>query len=487
MAKYGVYILLFFFVSACTVGPDYKRIETAADRSAGYINASDENKKHFTMSKWWERIGDPLLDTYVEQLLGQNLALKEAGERMIQARERVNTERGGYFPTLSADGSASRSFSPGLDDSFGQTERVYTTSYEAGLNTSWEIDLFGKIRRSVASAEAGFEATVYDREALIHALIADMLNRRIAIAVNKNLLDFAKKNAENRKQIHDLVKRRYDLGVGGTTLADVYLAEENYTTVRAEIHEFERLLADETYRLDLLLGQPPGTTDPLQSDFPLLPPPLDVPVRLPADLLDRRPDLKASELRVKSETADIGVAVADLYPSLSLGGSIGFTGNGTNNLFTAEQLAGSIFASVMTRIFEGGALRANIRIQASEARELAAVYANDVLEAMREVETALKAEQELDRELGNTQRSVDALRRAEQISEDRYVRGIQTLRDLLDTQQRRYSAEQNLLRTQQEKWNTRVSLYLALGGDWLGNPSDPDLESAPQSEEKPTS
>jgi len=241
------------------------------------------------------------------------------------------------------------------------------------------------------------------------------------------------------------------------------------------------------------LGQAPGTLNPIASDFPMIAPPVDVPICLPADLLDRRPDLRAAELRVKAANADIGVAIADLYPSLSLGGSIGFNGSDTNNLFNADRLAGAILASVTARIFEGGALRANIDLQKSEARELAAGYTEDVLNAMREVETSLKAERELAAEIKQAMISEDALRKAEDITNKRYIRGIESLNDYLDAQQEYYAAQQNLISVQAQKWNTRTALYLALGGDWFGKvPSvgcgyardeDDDLERQDDGEE----
>lgn len=470
-------IFLMFFVfllGACSFGPEFMRPFSAAKDAPGFANTlaldSDQSK---STKHWWRRINDPLFNQYVEQLLNENLELQEAGERVIQAQERRNIARGGFFPTLGGTGNASRSFASGQSggssfSNFLSADRFYTNSVAAELNASWELDLFGRLRKSLESADAGFEANLYDREALAHSLIAALLNRRVAIAVNKNLLKLAQDNAENRKTIYSLVKRRYDLGTQGTSLTDVLLAEENYTTVQADTHQYERLVAEEIYQLDVLLGQVPGTTDIRSNTFSLLTPPLDVAVCLPADLLDRRPDLRAAELRVKAANADIGVAVADLYPTLSLGGTLGFSGDSTRNLFTADQLAGSILGSITARLFEGGSLRANIRLQESEARELAAGYAGDVLEAMREVETALNAETTLASQLRQQTRSLEALRLAEQASQERYLRGVLTLRDYLDTQQRRYTSEQNLLITQQAKWNTRVTLYLALGGDWLG-------------------
>lgn len=458
-------------LSSCAGGGAISLPLFGLNASSQYINASEalDGKSTPKMAEWWTRIDDPLLAGYVQKLLADNLSLAQASERTIQARENVNIQTGSYFPQISGDVSASRSFTPGA------AKRVFTNNYSAGLDTSWEIDLFGKIRNSAGSARYNFDASLYDLEALKHSLIADLTKRRIGVSVQKRLLDLARQNTENRKSFYALVKRRYDLGAQGVSSSDVFLAEDNYTSVQADIFQFERRLAEESYMLDVLLGEMPGTTDPYATEFPMIVPPLDIPVCLPADLIDRRPDLKAAELRLEARKADIGVAVADLYPSVSLGGSAGFTGDTTNNLFTAEQLAGSILGNIVTRIFEGGRLRANIRLQESEAREMAASYAENILNAVREVETSLKADQELAKELQSTKKSVQALQNAVKISGERYSRGIETLQNLLDTEQRSYLQAQEYILTQQARWNARIDLYLALGGDWFGDNRNADV------------
>ncbi len=454
-------------LSACAVGPDYLRPTHDAQRISSYLNEPDVTASEFSISRWWERIDDPLLTSYIDQLFQENLALEQGAERVIQAQEQVNIAGGSFFPTLGVDLGASRNFSSANSfNTAGSGGRTYVTSYNADVSSSWQIDLFGRLRRSLQSAKANFEASQYDQQALVHSLIAELVTRRVSIATNQHRLELAKNNVENRKGTYDLVKNRYNLGVMGTSAADVYLAEENYRTVQGDMHAFERALSEDVYRLDVLLGQIPGTTDPFKTVFPLLPSPLDVAVCVPAALVDRRPDLRASELRLAAATANIGVAVADIYPSLNLGASIGFSGNDFGNLFRADQLAGTILGNLTARLFEGGRLKANIRLKESLAREQAAGYAEDILNALREVETALKSETELQSELTYTMQSVDALRRAEEISKDRYLRGILTLQSFLDIQQRRYSIEQGLLGIQQEKWNARIALYLALGGDW---------------------
>ncbi len=465
-------LLFFFFMAACTLRPEFTRPDLLTDQNRVFVNAGDEQNHRYSMEKWWERLNDPVINSYIDRLLTHNLTLKQASERVIQARERYHLQQGQRYPGLSVNVGATRSFTP--TNSFAissvaggtETRRIYNTNLSADISVAWQEDLFGRIQSSINAAEAGLLASEYDREAIEHTLIADLLLRRVSIAINTELLELAMNVSENQQLLFDIVKRRYDLGTVNTGLVDVYLAEENTRSVEADIPVFERQLSSDQYQLDVLLGDVPGTTSISGVSFPLMPPPRDVQACLPIDLLDRRPDLKAAELRVKAADAEIGVALADLYPGLNLGASLGVNGDDIGNLFTPEQLAGSILANLTSRLFEGGRLRANIRLQESEAREFSARYADSVLNALREVETALKAEQELQKELVLQQQSINAVRRAEQLSQARYQQGIESLRQYLEVQQRRYLIEQNWLKLQQQVWANKINLYLALGGDW---------------------
>lgn len=468
---------LALLTAGCVVGPVAERPALPAPLPENFVNASAPSAREpddATMPRWWERIEDAAFSAHAALLLSENLDLREAHERVTQARERLNIQRGDNSPVVSLEADAARGFTGD-----GNGGRDYANNYSADLNVSWTIDLFGRRRRGIEASEATFLSTAAEHEALTHTLIAELLNRRVAIAVNGRLLALAEQNAANRALLHDIVQRRYRLGADGTALSDVYLAEENVSTVQADIPNYRRLLAEDLYRFDLLLGRAPGVTRMDAAAFPLPVPPSAPPVAVPAALLDRRPDLRASELRARAATANVGVAIADLYPQLTLGGSIGVAGDSLDNLFSAEQLAGSLLGGITQRLFSGGALRANVRLQEAAARELAARYANDVLDALREVETALKADAELDRQLAAQTRSLEALRAAERLSETRYRSGIIPLQALLDVQQRRYFAEQSWLLTQQLRWTARISLHLALGGDWTDTQSGLEPSAAP--------
>ena len=164
-------------LSACALGPDFMRPLTAGDEQDQFLNEAQTPENPQSMNAWWTRINDPLLDTYINDLLAQNLSLKQASERVIQAAERTDIERSALFPNLSGGGSGSRQFTPGSSFNNGllTSDRIYTNNVNVGLDAAWEIDLFGRIRRSTESARAAFRASIYDREALAHSLIADVL------------------------------------------------------------------------------------------------------------------------------------------------------------------------------------------------------------------------------------------------------------------------------------------------------------------------
>lgn len=491
MANKILYIIILITLGSCAVGADYERpnfsffkdYQFSSKSSNSLLKNSDLSQltemkidDSGSNSNWWKQINDPILNKYIEKLISDNLSLKQARSRILQAQSRAKISKASFLPTLGASGSASRNSTvfQGFGDSL---DPIYFTNVSAQLQSSWEVDLFGRIRRSTESASALYESAKYDNEALTQSLISQMVNSRVAIAVNEKLLQLAKQNIANRKKTYDITKKRYDLGVQGASSTDVLLAKENYATVQADIGEFERRLADEIYRFESLLGQSPNSSNIRQEKFSLLTPPMEVAVCTPAKLLDRRPDLQANELRLKASNADIGVAIADLYPSLNLSGNLGVIGDELKyDVFSPDRLVGAIIGSITSRLFEGGRLRENIKLQKEEAKELTYAYSQNILDAMGEVESALKAEKELKKELELLQESANLSRKTAKIAKDRYESGVITLRELLDIEQRKYQIEQIAILRGQQKWNARVALYLALGGNWQANNENDEKE-----------
>ena len=449
--------------------PDLK--DVLHDRSS-FISALDEESVDTTSStlRWWESINDPLLNSYIENMLSDNLSLKEAEERIVQAREVVSMRNGARVPTLDIELEHSKSSTPAnLSVSSSRTE---TERWNSGVQVSWQVDLFGRLRKDARASGYRLAAMHSDKEALEHLLIAEVLTRRVAIAINARLLKLSEENLSAKQSIYDLVKRRYDYGTGDGTLYNVYLAEENYLAVYGDIHNFRRQLTEEMYKLDVLLGKPPGSTERDIDNFPLLPPPSGALVCAPASLLDRRPDLQAAEFRITASQADVDVAIASLYPNLTLGASLGYSNDELSGLISGRQFASSLLSQITMPLFRGGVLRSEVRRKNAVVREMAAGYSAMVLNAMREVETALVAEQELSKELVHREKAVNALKHAEVLSETRYKEGLLSLRDVLENKRARYVSEQRWLQTQHARWLSRISLHLALGGRWLDKADD---------------
>jgi NodT family efflux transporter outer membrane factor (OMF) lipoprotein len=465
-------LIIAFALVGCAVGPDFFRPDTVLDASDRFeADLSDQMSTEGDTYEWWKDIDDPRFSSMVETLLSDNLTIQQAGQRVIQAKEQVSIQEGGLWPGLSADGQAQRQFSP-AENIFGLggagTRRIYDTTYTLQGQTNWEIDLFGRIRRSVEGAEANLQANKYDKIAITQRLIADLLRRRIGIATNQRLLELSIKTAENQAKIVDLVQRRFDLGIDTSRADNVLLARETLKSFQADRIQFYRQIATEKYQIDVLLGRRPGTTA-LSASYIMLPPPDRIPLCLPIDLLDRRPDLRRDEFRLRAANADIGVAMADLYPNVNLSATLGFTGSRTDNFFTADRLLGSILSNLTAPVFDGGQRRARVRLEKAEYRELATRYAERALTAIQEVETALTNEEKITQELADLSDGLKQLRESVAITKSRYEQGIATLRQVLESQQRLYALEQRMVRTQQRRWEARINLYLALGGGWTSN------------------
>lgn len=463
MKHFYTLALSIVLLSGCTTATDFTHPYLDFFKTNTYKTTLSKQVDVYPMSKWWQRIEDPQLSQNIDLLLADNLALRQGVERIQQAQEGVSIVRGGKSPTLGIDMQGGRSFS----SSTVTGSRAFTNTLSTSLTSSWQLDLFGKISNQEQSAKSSLDATRYDQEALKYSLVAELVAKHIAVATYQKLLSSAQKNINNRQQVLNLVKRRYNGGVTNTTTGDLYAAQSALTSAKADAHDFERILHENMYAIDILLGRTPGTTKLNKIPYSTIPMTVDVAQCLPMDLLDRRPDLKSSALRLRSSEFDVDVAVADMYPLVSISGALGFNSNDDSQLLTADKLAGSILGAITTRLFAGGKLRANIRLKESEAREMSLAYSEKILNAMNEVETALMANNHLEKQIVHQKKSYNTLKKSERFARNRYENGLQTMKNYLDIQQNKYLAEQGLYQLYQSHWNNRIALYLALGGDWF--------------------
>lgn len=457
-------------VSACSLAPKYETPETEQYTGEEFVQA-DNDAPHPTIESvsWWQQFDDPIINALVEQALENNLDLRVAAANVLETEALVRVATGRRWPEIGATVSGERSFtgaSTGSSFSPG-ADRLYTTTYSVGANVSWQTDLFGRLRSAQKASIADWQASQTDRDALTHTVIANVIRQRVQLAIAMQRLFVAQDILTSREHTLEIVDRRYSRGVSNTSAVDLRLARENVFSAEANIATLEQNVSLAQHALDILLGKKPGAMFIAQNDLNELPELDDAIAGVPAQLLDRRPDLRAAEFRVIASNERIGVALADLYPDLTITTGGGWRGADVSDLFSSQSLFGRLLSELSQTLFAGGRLRAEVDASKARLQAQAHTYANEVLQAMREVEDALIQNHKLNERLAKVNQQVTEARLAEELSRDRYSRGVEQLLTVLETERRRQDAEDSLLQVEQDYWNARVDLHLALGGNWL--------------------
>ena len=460
---------LTLLLSACLPGPRYTRPPTVADTAPTFVHASAlteagiDAQAEPQLSRWWERFADSVTVELVELALANNLDIVQAEARLLEAQALVDTAFGRRLPEVTYGGSATRRVSP-VDQLGGGRSRIDTTQHGQTLPVRWQLDLFGALRRGQRAAYADFLAAEGQRQAVLHSLVAEIVRTRISIATLWEQLSLTRETIVDREQTLRIVERRYRVGI--TTPLDYRLARQNLAEARAQEPDLVREIATTQHALDVLLNRQPGSEPPSGLQQPLEPDLTPIPVGLPVGLLDRRPDLRALARQLEAETERVGVAVAALFPDVTLNGSVGLSSASAGSLFTPESWAGSMAYNAVMTLFAGGQLRAAVRAQEARQQIAAAEYAEAVVNALREVEDALITERTSLQRLAELELSFAEAQAAERLARARFSQGLEPLVTLLETQRRRRSTEQGLPLAKGSLWNARVSLFLALGGDW---------------------
>jgi NodT family efflux transporter outer membrane factor (OMF) lipoprotein len=473
-------LALSMVISGCTLGPEPERPATAADVSESYVYAADEEgslavQEHPpawpTETYWWQRFGDRTTAELVELALTANTDLKGAAARVLEAEALWDAAGGARLPQVDYGLSANRSRNSFVLPEIGRISPESTT-YGTDLGISWQTDLFGKLKRSQQSAWASLLAEEAARDAVLHTVVAAVVRTRVQIATLERALDIARNIRTSWESTTATVERRYRNGLVGAV--DLYLARENLASARASEAALEGSVATARNALDVLVGRRPATGARLPRTLPELPSVEPVPLGLPAELLDRRPDLRQSEMRLAAATYGIGVALADLYPSLSLTAAGGTRSDTLADLISSETFIYNAVANLVGPLFTGGQRRANVAAARARTEQAAATYAGTVLQALREVEDALVLEASVREQLAHNDQRVADARSANRIASERYQRGVETLLYVLETERRLRLAEEAWISSQADLWNARIDLFLALGGDWEPSSDEPD-------------
>ncbi|UCC22216.1 MAG: efflux transporter outer membrane subunit [Planctomycetota bacterium] len=462
-------------LTGCMVGPDYERPQTTADTAAGYVYAGDYPKDCIdidTIDRWWERFADPVTTELVNQALNNNNDLQAAAARVLQAQALLAETRGQQLPDISYNFTRSRN-KTSFNFGGGRFSNLSTT-FSQDLTVSYIMDLFGKLKRAERAAWADLLAAKANGQALLNAVISSVVKARADIATIQRSLAIARADTANWQRNLEIIERRYSRGLVGPL--DVRMARENLEASKAAEILVELALIKARNALDVLLGRQPGSSEELPQTLAELPDLTPVPVGVPALLLDRRPDVRAAELALESSSEQIGISIAQLYPDLTLTGTYGRSADTFEDLFIDDtEIYGAIFRLAQP-IFRGGQLRARVDAAKAKYEELASNYAQTVLTALREVEDALVREQLLQRRLNAVQLRFNEATAAEKLAGQRYLRGVERLITVLETERRRRIAENQLNNLKGELWAARVDLFLSLGGDWVADPQQTNYQ-----------
>jgi multidrug efflux system outer membrane protein len=449
--------------TGCTLGPEPERTVTAADVGESYTYAPEiEAGPLPDVTPWWREFGDETTTELVELALARNTDLRAAAARVLEAEAALQRAGGARLPQVGYGASASKQRNSFVLPNIGR-QTIDSTTYSYNFNVSWQADLFGRLKRTRQSAWSNLLAEEAAREAVVHSVVAAVVRARVMVATAEWALDINRAITASWERTTETVNRRYRAGIAGAV--ELHLARENLASARASEAVFAGQLEQARLALDVLVGRRPGSSEMLPSTLPKLPPLDPVPLGLPAALLDRRPDLRQAEMRLSAATYGVGAAIANLYPDLSLTGSVGESADSFNEL-DLSNFVYNIVANLTGPLFSGGQRRADVDAARARAEQAAAAYAGAVLNALREVEDALVLGQSSVQSYDLTTERVAEARAADSLAKQRYQRGVESLLTVLETERRLRLAEVAIITNTVDVWNARIDLFLALGGDW---------------------
>lgn len=464
---------LLLLPAACMVGPDYQRPTVVLPE--GWRELDGTQGESLANLPWWQLFQDPVLHELVRAALQQNKDLQVAVERIEEARARYGFSRADLLPTLDAVAFAGRERVSGETPAGAalgsDLERSY---YGLGASLTWELDLFGRIRRASEAERALMYAAEQTRRAVVLALVAEVARAYVELRDLDRRLEISLATLVSRREYRELVRVRFEGGI--TSELDLRQAEGEVHRTASQVHDLERQVGQKENELNLLLGRNPGPIPRGQTPAAMALPPR-VPAGLPAQLLERRPDLRAAEEQLVSANARIGEAKALLYPTISITGFLGFESEDLGDLLGAPARSWSIGGNLLQPIFNAGRNTSRVEVAESQQRQALFRYEQSILQAFREVEDGLIAYRKTGERRNEEGGRVAAERQVLALAELRYRGDVAPYLDVLDAQRQLFDAELNEAVAVRDQWLALILLYRSLGGGW---PTAPEpAEKAP--------
>jgi NodT family efflux transporter outer membrane factor (OMF) lipoprotein len=454
------------------VGPDYE--PPAVTTAAGYLEANQGSldTKRQEYEAWWRVFNDPVLDRLIETAYSQNLALIAAGTRVLQARAELGVAIGDFYPQSQRATGSLIYERPSRADPLAtpQSQGANFWRSSIGVTIDWELDFWGKFRRAIQSADAAYLASIASYDDALVSLLGDVATTYIGIRMLQTQIAIAQDNIIKQKQALAIAEARYRRGVA--TELDVAQAQNVLGQTESTVPQLTIQLKQGMNALRILLGMAPEPLDELLRGTPAIPvPPSDVAIGIPADLVRRRPDIRAAELIAMAQSAQIGIAEAELYPAFSLFGTFGSVAatTGQNHLDDLFRHKGITFAfgpSFQWNILNYGQITNTVRVQDAKLQEFLVDYQNSVLTAQKQVEDGLATFLESRKQVDDLQRSVAAANTALQLASVQYQLGTRDFTTVLTAEQNLYSAQNGLAVAQGNVSVGLATVYRALGGGW---------------------
>jgi len=466
-ANYGSWLCITIlavlgFLQGCAVGPDYQTPETQVpDQWQQQVAAGEVD-----LQTWWTLLDDPVLDSLIERATQGNLTLRIAVARIVEARAQLGVASGQYWPTFEALGAYtySRSSENGPNSGLGIGGNT-TNLYTLGIDATWEIDVFGRIKRSVESAEASMQASFENFRDLQVTLYGEVAINYILVRALQERIAYATENIKLQRQTLQLTRDRRTAEL--VPELDVRQAELNLASTEAAVPALQIQLTESINRLAVLMGMPPGTLqEELEEIQPIPGGPEEVLAGLPTELLRQRPDIRQAERQLAAQTAQIGVAKAALYPTFSLSGTFAFEAESASDLGSWGSRAFHIVPAVRWNIFDGNRIRSNIVVQEARTDQFLLQYEQTVLRALEEVEGAMVAYLQEKERAAALLRSVTAARKSVELVNTLYKNGLVNFQNVLDMQRSLAAQEDQLATSEGQVTQNLVRVYKALGGGW---------------------
>jgi NodT family efflux transporter outer membrane factor (OMF) lipoprotein len=463
--KYAIVATAALLLASCAVGPNYKRpavtlpgqFRGAASQAVGDTSIAD--------TKWENLFNEPVLRQLVETALKQNFDLQIAAERVQQARAVLDRQRANLFPFIDGQGqfNATRASTVGSVPFVAKGADLSYSYTQAGIGASWELDLWGRLRRLNESARAQYLAAGENRLGVRISLVAEVMNTYFALLEQDRELGISRQTrdiAENGLRLTTLRRDR-----GAATGLDVRQAEQLLYTATAQIAAAERGIAQTENALSLLLGQAPGDIA-RGAALEQIARPAELPPGMPASLLARRPDIRQAEQELISANAEIGAARAQYFPQISLDAFLGGQSRAVTDIFTGPARLATVTPAAVFPIFRAGQVRANVRLTEAQQRAALIVYQQTIFSGLRDASDALVANDRTREQVNQQERLVNALTESTRLSRLRYEGGLDSFLQVLDADRNLFQSQLVLAQLRLFELQSVVRLYRALGGGW---------------------